>query len=169
MTDLIYQADIITASIGDYGGWANNPWALVASRLVEQGVVVTIAAGNDGEQGPFYTSTGSSGANVLAVASVDPSTLVAIPITAKFTQDGKTNAVEIPYIPSFGAISTSWKDVPVYPLSLDLNSTDTACQPLPPNTPDLTGKMVLVRVVANCETQQQVGYIRLKKPKGIMV
>jgi hypothetical protein len=37
-----YQADIITASIGDYSNWATNPWAIVASRLVDEGIVVTM-------------------------------------------------------------------------------------------------------------------------------
>ena len=39
-------ADIITSSIGGPSGFSDGPWALVASRLVGQGVVVTIAAGN---------------------------------------------------------------------------------------------------------------------------
>ncbi|KZL73062.1 subtilase [Colletotrichum tofieldiae] len=63
--------DIITSSIGGSGGWAEEAWAVVASRLVEQGVVVTISAANSGSQGAFYSSSGSSGKNVLAVASAD--------------------------------------------------------------------------------------------------
>ncbi|KAL0936358.1 subtilase [Colletotrichum truncatum] len=63
--------DIITSSIGGAGGWAEEAWAVVASRLVEQGVVVTISAANSGSQGAFYGSSGSSGKNVLAVASAD--------------------------------------------------------------------------------------------------
>ncbi|OHW92575.1 subtilase [Colletotrichum incanum] len=63
--------DIITSSIGGSSGWAEEAWAVVASRLVEQGVVVTISAANSGSQGVFYSSSGSSGKNVLAVASAD--------------------------------------------------------------------------------------------------
>jgi subtilisin family serine protease len=36
-------ADIITSSIGGASGWSEGPWATVASRLVNQGVVVTIS------------------------------------------------------------------------------------------------------------------------------
>ncbi|KAK1964913.1 subtilase [Colletotrichum sublineola] len=67
--------DIITCSIGGTSGWAEEAWALVASRLVEQGVVVTISAANSGSQGPFYSSNGSSGRNVLAIASADTPTV----------------------------------------------------------------------------------------------
>ncbi|KAK1706930.1 peptidase S8/S53 domain-containing protein, partial [Colletotrichum acutatum] len=53
--------DVITASIGGRGGFANNPWAVVASRIAAEGVVVTIGAGNSGNGGAYYASTGSSG------------------------------------------------------------------------------------------------------------
>ncbi|GJC88892.1 PII-type proteinase [Colletotrichum liriopes] len=62
-------------AIGGSGGWAEEAWAVVASRLVEQGVVVTISAANSGSQGAFYSSSGSSGKNVLAVASADAPSL----------------------------------------------------------------------------------------------
>ncbi|KAI9163832.1 Subtilisin NAT [Paramyrothecium foliicola] len=61
--------DIITASVGGRGGFETNPWAVVASRLVDRGVVVTIAAGNSGNGGPYYASSGSSGDGVVCVAS----------------------------------------------------------------------------------------------------
>ncbi|KAF4918749.1 Subtilisin DY [Colletotrichum viniferum] len=65
------EVDIITSSIGGSSGWAEEAWAVVASRLVEQGIVVTISAANSGSIGPFYGSSGSSGKNVLAIASAD--------------------------------------------------------------------------------------------------
>ncbi|KXH27592.1 subtilase [Colletotrichum salicis] len=63
--------DVITASIGGRGGFANNAWAVVASRIAAEGVVVTIGAGNSGNGGAYYASTGSSGENVLSVASAE--------------------------------------------------------------------------------------------------
>ncbi|KAF6833225.1 Subtilisin NAT [Colletotrichum musicola] len=63
--------DIITCSIGGRGGFANNAWAVVASRIAAEGVVVTIGAGNSGNGGAYYASTGSSGENVLSVASAE--------------------------------------------------------------------------------------------------
>ncbi|KAI8188247.1 hypothetical protein K4K51_007311 [Colletotrichum sp. SAR 10_75] len=68
---ILWKVDIITSSIGGSSGWAEEAWAVVASRLVEQGIVVTISAANSGSIGPFYGSSGSSGKNVLAIASAD--------------------------------------------------------------------------------------------------
>ncbi|KAK2731013.1 subtilisin-like protease [Colletotrichum kahawae] len=63
--------DVIHASIGGRGGFAENAWAVVASRIAAEGVVVTISAGNSGNGGAYYASSGSSGANVIAVASAE--------------------------------------------------------------------------------------------------
>jgi subtilisin family serine protease len=68
---LCAQVDIVTISLGGVNGWADGSWAEVASRLVDEGVVVTAAAGNDGGTGPFFASTGSSGRSVLSIASAD--------------------------------------------------------------------------------------------------
>ncbi|KAF4981815.1 hypothetical protein FZEAL_2442 [Fusarium zealandicum] len=67
-------ADVITSSIGQPNGWSNNPWALLASRLVDKGIVVIASAGNEGEFGPFYGSSGALGHGVLAVAAANVTT-----------------------------------------------------------------------------------------------
>ncbi|KAI8169995.1 Minor extracellular protease vpr [Colletotrichum sp. SAR 10_65] len=81
-------ADIITSSIGGRGGFANNAWAEVASRMVDQGVIVTISAGNDGESGLFFPDNGMSGKNVLAVASTEPDNVPGLPFEVTFN-DGE--------------------------------------------------------------------------------
>ncbi|KFA48007.1 hypothetical protein S40293_02676 [Stachybotrys chartarum IBT 40293] len=102
-------ADVISASIGRPEGFVDNPWALVASRLVDKGVVVVISAGNEGHAGPFATSTGSNGDGVISVASInvtgkadvdirDPE---ARPIASQFTTWGPTN--ELLLKPDIGA------------------------------------------------------------------
>lgn len=65
------KADVITSSIGQPNGWSDNPWAMLASRLVDKGVVVIASAGNEGEFGPFYSSSGAVGRGVLAVAAAN--------------------------------------------------------------------------------------------------
>ncbi|KAG5986102.1 hypothetical protein E4U52_000582, partial [Claviceps spartinae] len=54
-------ANIITASLGEADGWSEDPWALTASRIVKSGVPVTVAAGNDGQNGLFFLNGGASG------------------------------------------------------------------------------------------------------------
>ncbi|EFQ27279.1 subtilase [Colletotrichum graminicola] len=63
--------DVITASVGGRGGFAENAWAVVANRIAAEGVVVTVAAGNSGSGGAYYANSGSAGENVLAVASAE--------------------------------------------------------------------------------------------------
>ncbi|KAK0384360.1 hypothetical protein NLU13_8447 [Sarocladium strictum] len=102
-------ADVISASIGQPDGFTDNPWALVASRLVDRGVVVTISAGNEGFTGPFYASSGSNGPGVLSIAAINvtgnPNISVAdpraTPVPAYFTTWGPTN--ELLLKPDIGA------------------------------------------------------------------
>ncbi|KAK7992566.1 hypothetical protein PG988_001360 [Apiospora saccharicola] len=144
-------ADIITASIGGTSGWSDGPWAVVASRLVDQGVVVTISAGNEGDYGPFYASNGASGKNVLAVASIDSSTVPALPFQVMFNLDGTSNVSTLAYLP---ASTRAPSDIyllpwtPIIPILVDI------CHPLPNNTANLSKVVVLARL-GNCTVPKQ--------------
>ncbi|KAJ4327381.1 hypothetical protein N0V84_002152 [Fusarium piperis] len=138
-------ADVITASIGNLGGWSENAWAVVASRIVDQGVVVTISAGNDGLAGPFAASSGSSGAHVLAISSIDGDVVATPSFNATFINDGNEEKVNVPYMPAAEWYPSDIDGWPVIPLGLDTSIADEACNPLPEDTRNLTGSVVLVR------------------------
>ncbi|KAI1372322.1 serine endopeptidase [Hypoxylon crocopeplum] len=151
-------ADIITCSVGGSGGWEDNAWAIVASRLVEQGVVVTIAAGNSGYSGPFFASNGAAGKYVLGVASVEASTLVAPPFLATFNLDSQSNTTEVAYMPGWDvAFPKSISGWPIIPLSVDTTDEGEACDPLPEDTGSLSGVISLIRRANDCDfiTQQE--------------
>ncbi|KAK3387888.1 subtilisin-like serine protease [Podospora didyma] len=140
-------ADIITSSIGGTSGWSDGAWATVASRLVDQGVVVTISAGNSGDDGPFYASSGSSGKNVIAVASTDASVIAAPPFKATFSLNGVSNVTYLGYEPDTNSDGV-WDlpmDLPIIPVSFDTTSPADACDPLPASTPDLSKGIALIR------------------------
>lgn len=139
------QADVITSSISEVNGWTDSAWALVSSRLVDQGVVVTISAGNDGQGGAFAAGSGSSGAYVLAIASVEADIVAAPSFIGIFNLDGFSNATHLAYLSSADWYPSDVKDWPVYPLGLNTSIADEACSPLPAGTADLSGKVVLVR------------------------
>jgi hypothetical protein len=79
--------NILTLSLGGADAWTEGSSGVVASRLVDMGIVVTIATGepchplcnicltvpegNDGDVGAFYDSSPGTGIDVIAVASVD--------------------------------------------------------------------------------------------------
>jgi subtilisin family serine protease len=69
--------DIISMSLGGHSGWSEDPRAVVASRIADRGVFMSISAGNDGSQGLLLAETISSGLDVAAVASVDTITYFA--------------------------------------------------------------------------------------------
>ncbi|KAI8654133.1 hypothetical protein LRP88_01834 [Fusarium phalaenopsidis] len=138
-------ADVITASIGGLGGWSENAWAVVASRIVDQGVVVTISAGNDGQAGPFAASTGSSGAHVLAISSIDGDVIAIPSFNATFENGGDAETVNVPYMPAAEWYPSDVDGWPVVPVGLDTTVADEACSPLPEDTRNFTGSVVLVR------------------------
>nr|AAS45251.1 subtilisin-like serine protease [Verticillium dahliae] len=145
-TLMAYEAgvDIITASVARAAGFSDGPWASICSRIVDKGVVVTVAAGNDGEDGPFYASSGSSGNNVLAIASVETGVVPARPWKAKFSLDGKSDNVQLGYIPSVNRPLWNITGLPLVAITLDASVADDACK-LPADTRDLSGSVVLVR------------------------
>ena len=68
------QADgmqVLNISLGVPFQWPQYPTARAASRLVKAGMVVSAAAGDSGETGPYSVSAPALGENVLAVASVE--------------------------------------------------------------------------------------------------
>ncbi|KAF6809665.1 serine endopeptidase [Colletotrichum musicola] len=138
-------ADIITSSVGGLSGFADNAWALVASRLVDEGVLVTISAGNDGQAGPYAASSGSSGEHVVAVASIEADVIASSSFKGVFTLNGTSNATRVAYRAMEDWFPSEVADWPIIPLSLNTSTPDEACAPLPPTTPDLTGVVALVR------------------------
>ncbi|TLS21418.1 uncharacterized protein PpBr36_10215, partial [Pyricularia pennisetigena] len=137
--------DVITASMGGTSGWPDSPLAVVASRLVDRGVVVTMAQGNKGFAGPFHGGTGSEGKNVLAVGSVNAESGAVSRFQATFWElDGSTKTFQVGYLPGNGywAEPNGW---PIVPMTLDTTVTDDACEPYPPGTANLTGVIPLVR------------------------
>lgn len=63
--------DVITLSLGGADGWTEAVSGVVASKIADQGRIVTIAAGNDGQYGSWYASGPGTGLNVISVGSVD--------------------------------------------------------------------------------------------------
>lgn len=135
-------ADIITASIGGASGWSEDPWAVAVSRIVEKGVPCTISAGNDGDYGLFYASTAANGKDITAIASIDNAVSPALLSNASYTVAGSNQSFG--YTPG---TPTAWAGVTLPLWAVNYNTTDpaNACDPLPDDTPDLAGYIVLVR------------------------
>ncbi|KAH7175532.1 peptidase S8/S53 domain-containing protein [Dactylonectria macrodidyma] len=138
-------ADVITSSVGGLAGWSDNAWAVVASRLVDEGVVVTISAGNDGQAGAFAASSGSSGEHVLAIASVEADITPTSSFNATFSHEGDTEKISVPYRSVEDWYPSEIDGWPIIPLGLDTSIADEACNTLPEDTQNFTNSVVLVR------------------------
>lgn len=113
--------------------------------MVDQGVVVTIAAGNDGQDGAFDMSNGASGAHVLTIGSSEPSEFPVQEFTVDFVQDGASNETKVAYSPASSVFPSTVVGWPIVPLTLNASVADDACSPLPADTANMTGTIVLIR------------------------
>lgn len=112
---------------------------------MDQGVVVTISAANDGQAGPYAASSGSSGEHVLAIASVEADVVMAPSFIATFKLDQYSNESYVAYRTAGEWYPSEVNGWPINPLTLDTAIVDDACSPLPAGTPDLSNTVVLVR------------------------
>ncbi|KAJ2726273.1 hypothetical protein GGI07_000750 [Coemansia sp. Benny D115] len=132
--------DIISLSLGG-GAWPQDPLAVACSKLVEQGVVVVAANGNDGSNGLFTSGSPAVGHNVISVGSVDNWNItgqigtIASPSETHTIYLGAANAEKHPFVIT--------KPLPI---SHSVYSSDNAlgCKKYPPNI-KLKGKVALVR------------------------
>ncbi|KAI8576802.1 hypothetical protein K450DRAFT_255039 [Umbelopsis ramanniana AG] len=71
--EMAYKADmdIVNLSFGENGGWAEDPLAVVADRMVEAGVHVVVASGDSGGNGVFLTAAPATGRKVISTGSID--------------------------------------------------------------------------------------------------
>lgn len=135
-------ADIITASIGAPAGWSEEAWAVAVSRIVDNGVPCTLAAGNEGDMGMFYASTAANGVGVSAVASFDNSHTPTLLNVSHYSVDGEGSH-------EFGMMAgapDAWSGVklPLYAASFNVNATNDGCVEYDDGV-DLSGYIVLVR------------------------
>ncbi|KAG5974449.1 hypothetical protein E4U58_003065 [Claviceps cyperi] len=157
-------ANIISASIVQAEGWSEDPWALAASRIVEHGVPVTNAAGNDGNSGLFFISNGADGKGVTAVASYDSLDTPLIRFHSSYQID---NGSKTDFLYSNGYDSTWGVLMPLYATSLDSGVADDACKPLPANTPDLSKYIALIRR-GGCDISDKLNNLVAKGAQYVM-
>ncbi|KAF7376432.1 Subtilisin-like protease [Mycena sanguinolenta] len=155
------KMDILTLSLGGPSGWTEGTASVVASRIAAQGRVVTAAAGNDGQEGAWYTSDPGGGIGVISVASVDN--------IVSSVQNASVQGVDHDPIPYFMALPlNATGDWPIYATSTDISQVNDACNPLPDDTPDLSGFVVIVHR-GTCEFTQKLSMIAEKGGKVALI
>jgi hypothetical protein len=66
------KADVINLSWGDFrgGGYADAKYSAILRAAMKSGALISVAAGNNGLMGPFFTEGGVTAQHSLSVASV---------------------------------------------------------------------------------------------------
>ncbi|KAG0332559.1 hypothetical protein BG000_009906 [Podila horticola] len=63
--------DVVNLSLGGSSGWPEEPFAVACSAYIQKGMHISIANGNDGEEGLFEDGAPATAAGAIAVGSVD--------------------------------------------------------------------------------------------------
>jgi subtilisin family serine protease len=129
--------DIVSMSIGNRCQWPEYPTAAASDRLVNKGVVVVAAAGNDAGYGLYGSSAPGLGDKVISVASFDNTyqNLSAFTVSPDNTPIGYISASGAPPAPVSGTFPMARTGTP--------SSTADACSALPAGS--LAGKIALIR------------------------
>ncbi|KAH7105764.1 subtilisin-like protein [Auriculariales sp. MPI-PUGE-AT-0066] len=135
--------DVITLSVGLSGGWSSSTSAVVASRIVSRGRVVTAAAGNSGDLGAWSAESPSAGKDVISVASVE--NIATGPLFEVATTLPDLPRFPYHWVGTLASIPVGDLALPIYATSNDSTVVDDACNELPDSTPDLSGYVTLVR------------------------
>ncbi|KAJ7097194.1 subtilisin-like protease [Mycena belliarum] len=130
--------DIMTLSLGGASAWTEGTGTVVASRIAHAGKIVTIAAGNAGSSGSWFTSGPGNGIDVISVASSDNTVL---PLQSLRVVGAAHDPIT--YYATFALPING--TLPLYATSNDTTVVDDACDPLPASTPDLSKSVVLIR------------------------
>lgn len=150
-------AHIITASLGGSKGWSEGFLNVIASRIVAKGVIVTVAAGNSGEDGLFSASAPAGGKGVAAIASLDNTVTPVLLTQSSYLVSTRTKqsfkwargspgnwtdaGVLVLWTPTFNTNQTGDACLPFSGNTTGLSSNTTG---LSGNTTDLSGKVVLL-------------------------
>ncbi|KXN74649.1 subtilisin-like protein [Conidiobolus coronatus NRRL 28638] len=117
------KMDVINLSLGGGSAWSEYPDSVVANRLVQKGLIVVAAAGNDGDKGMWEISSPSIGPGVISSASFDSEKYMARAFSLSTLPASKIDYTISPYGPKFDVINATI--VPAYDSAME------GCNPFP--------------------------------------
>lgn len=144
-------SDIITMSVGLSGGIPDSLMSLTATRIIEAGVPVFVAIGNDGLSGTLFDAVSpAEGRLVNSISSYDPVEEPAVFAVAEYAINNAepqefawAALTKGRYEFESGADEETLPLVNLHGFMVD-NTTVTGCAPIPDSVPNLSGYLVLV-------------------------
>lgn len=153
---LLDGMDIVNLSLRRDGPWARSTISLAAERLVERGVIVVAAMGNDGGEGLWKGSAPALADGVISVGSVDNTRYIGF----GFRIDDLQN---YGYYPSIGDFTKLTRPKLITPPM----EYFTACRSLPSKL-GLEGKVVLIKR-GECDFDEKVKNLVNANIAGVLV
>ncbi|OTA98137.1 hypothetical protein M426DRAFT_259709 [Hypoxylon sp. CI-4A] len=147
-------AKILSYKVFGSSGFSNEETVIEGFlRAFDSGVsvVITIATGNEGDNGPFDASNGASGKDVITVGAAEPGEFPAQAFSADFSLNDQANKTQIAYIPASDFFPNTVLGWPIRPVTLNSSVENDACNPLPANTTSFNSTIALARI-GGCDT-----------------
>ncbi|KAH9905920.1 peptidase S8/S53 domain-containing protein [Xylariomycetidae sp. FL2044] len=165
------NVDILCYSMGFGNGWSSHTLNIAMDAIVEQGVFLAVAAGNDGGTGIFHSISPADAFNNFGTGSVDNSMDTTLANLTSYTVDDNSNVTNFAWRDGeAGEPNTvGWGDIAL-PLWANLNNAGKGCDELPDDTPDLSDKILLVRRLDGCNADTQIaGQAGKKNAKYVII
>ena len=136
-------ANIISCSMAGRAGWSEYTNAVILSRMVAEGIIVTFTAGDDGQYGQFFAEDPAGGKGVAAVASFDN---IVQPWLASHSRYAVNNGQAEDFRYAVGE-PAKWAGgkLPLWTPSSDPVGANVGCTPFLDTTPDLSKSIVIIR------------------------
>ncbi|KAH4605240.1 hypothetical protein HBI70_057410 [Parastagonospora nodorum] len=136
-------ANIISCSMAAQAGWSEYTNAVILSRMVAEGIIVTFTAGDDGNYGQFFAEDPAGGKGVAAIASFDNTVQPWLESRSRYTvNNGQVQ--DFRYAVGEPAKWVRGK-LPLWTPSSNPSGANVGCTPFPDTTPDLSEKIVIMR------------------------
>jgi len=126
---------VVNLSLGNFGSYGDGPDSQAVTNAYKKGMVVVVAAGNDGSEGPLGPGYLASAPDAISVASFENTSQVLDYFAAGGRNVGFLAADDGGTLPSSVRLPLARTGTPA--------STDDACAALPANS--LNGQAVLIR------------------------
>ncbi|KAJ1948382.1 hypothetical protein EC988_005195, partial [Linderina pennispora] len=157
------RMDVINMSFGGGSGWREDPLAVAASRLVDDGIIVVASTGNDGANGLYTSGSPGLGDGVISVASFDNWMLTSLSIDIVGPNINMSIVHSSPGNSKFGFSFTPPVEISG---ATDSTGSNEGCAPY--NNANLTNKIAFVKR-GNCTFVDKALYAQQAGAIGVLV
>ncbi|KJZ79602.1 hypothetical protein HIM_01071 [Hirsutella minnesotensis 3608] len=159
------KADIISISMGIQGDHIPTSFGRVISKIVQKGVPILVAAGNDGAQGLFYMNAISHAKGATMISAFLNHVQYDELHSITYSVGGGSKRTGAVFVGEPG----NWDNVslPLWAGNV-AQPAFNACVPLPGDTPDLSNKIVLLPRDETCRTDDAIPNLTAKGARYII-